>query len=72
MNGRFALSVAASGTFGVALVALGWHLSAPGHDRAVTYLVGVIGMVVGWPVGILVSPHDSKEEETFSGAAKVV
>src|SRR5688572_20256588 len=45
------------------LAIVGWHLTD--QDRAHTYLVGILGVGLGWMIGILSAPYTEEEKARF-------
>ena len=54
---------AAAGIVTIALFFICWKESNISRDRAVNFLVGFLGMSVGWLIGIVLQPFTEKEHQ---------
>jgi hypothetical protein len=72
VNYKILGSTAAGGALGVALVALCFFVGTGPEVRALNLAVLIAAASTGWLVGVLVSPYDAREAQTFPKYAATV
>jgi hypothetical protein len=73
MNWKLFTSVLLSGIFGITLVSLAVWASWPDTTAMpASFALLILGTVMGWLFGIVISPYDSGEKSEFSEYGKLV
>ena len=57
---------------GIALIWIAYELGTDNQTYLFNWLIILLGLVIGWGVGTLLSPFNPDEKENFSGMAKAI
>ncbi|NJO15970.1 MAG: hypothetical protein HC877_09515 [Thioploca sp.] len=57
---------------GIALIWLAYELGADDQAYLFNWLIILLGFVIGWGIGTLLSPFNPDEKENFSGMVKAI
>lgn len=56
--------------FGVSLIYLSFTTATVVDPRTLNVLVAITGMVLGWVIGVVITPYSANEESRFAGYAR--
>jgi hypothetical protein len=66
------VATAISAIVGIGIIVLCFVIAPEYQSGALSLLIGICGMLLGWIVGVALTPYNKEEQSKFSGYAKAI